>query len=245
METDTIRTETLDKLRKFDTPTICNLIELFEVRPRNVGFMDDRIKACFPEMPPIVGFAATATFRASMPPRKGDAYAGLATQVEHFAELSGPAMVVFQDLDSPPVAATFGEVMCTVYQTFGAVGLITSGAGRDLGQVRRIGFPVFTSGAICSHGYVHIPHLHAPVHVGGIAIYPNDLLHADCNGVTTIPVEIASEVADLGDEFAQAEAVILDGLREPGPTVKRLAELRAESQSQIEKLRARVSRARR
>jgi hypothetical protein len=28
-------------------------------------------------MPPIVGFAATATFRASAPPRQGDAYAGL------------------------------------------------------------------------------------------------------------------------------------------------------------------------
>ena len=152
-------------------------------------------------------------------------------------------MVVFQDLDSPPVAATFGEIMCSVYQTFGAVGLITSGAGRDLEQVRRIGFPVFTSGAICSHGYVHIPHLHVPVHVGGIAIYPNDLLHADCNGVTTIPVEIASEVADVGDEFVAAEAVILNGLREPNPTVKRLAELRAESQNLIEKLRARVSRA--
>ena len=47
-----IQPETLDKLRKFDTPTICNLIELFDVRPRDVGFMDDRIKACFPEMPP-------------------------------------------------------------------------------------------------------------------------------------------------------------------------------------------------
>jgi regulator of RNase E activity RraA len=244
METSTICTETLDKLREFDTPTICNVIELFEVRPRNVGFMDDRIKACFPEMPPIVGFAATATFRASMPPRKGDTCAGLAAQVERFAELSGPALVVFQDLDSPTVAATFGEIMCTAYQTFGAVGLITSGAGRDLEQVRRIGFPLFTSGAICSHGYVHIPQVHVPVHVGGIAIYPNDLLHADCNGVTTIPVEIASEVADVGDEFVAAEAVILSGLREPNPTVKQLAELRAESQGQIEKLRVRVSRAR-
>jgi hypothetical protein len=44
-----ITCETLEKLAKFDTPTICNLIELFDVRPRDVGFMDDRIKACFPE----------------------------------------------------------------------------------------------------------------------------------------------------------------------------------------------------
>ena len=238
-----IDTATLDKLRSFDTPTICNLIELFDVRPRDAGYMDDRIKACFPEMPPLVGFAATATFRASMPPRQGDGYASLDKQVERFEELSGPAIVVFQDLDSPPVGATFGEVMCTIYKTFGARGLITSGAGRDLDQVRGLGFSVFTSGAICSHGYVHIPHIHVPVHVGGIAVYPNDLLHADCNGVTTIPVEIAREVADIGDEFVEAEAVILNALRESGPSLEVLRTARAESQHRIQQLRQRVSRA--
>jgi len=140
-----ISPETLAKLRKIDTPTVCNLIELFNVRPRNLGYMDARIVAAFPEMPPMVGFAATATFRSAAPPRKGDAYAGTADQVERFGELSGPAVVVFQDVDSPPAAATFGEVMCTTYKAFGAVGLITSGAGRDLEQVRAIDFPVFTT----------------------------------------------------------------------------------------------------
>ena len=41
-------------------------------------------------------------------------------------------MVVFQDLDDPPVSATFGEGMCSTYQAFGSVGLITSGGGRDI-----------------------------------------------------------------------------------------------------------------
>ena len=43
-----ISTGVLSKLREFDTPTVCNLIELFEVRPRNEGYMDARIRACFP-----------------------------------------------------------------------------------------------------------------------------------------------------------------------------------------------------
>src|ERR1035441_2139236 len=42
-------------LAKFDTPTICNTIELFEVRPRTAGYMDGRVRACFPEMAPAVG----------------------------------------------------------------------------------------------------------------------------------------------------------------------------------------------
>src|SRR5215210_8084068 len=92
----TFALEVLDKLRTFDTPTICNLIELFEVRPRTAGYMDRRIKACFAEMPPIVGFAATATLRASSPPRGDDGYGSVQTQIERFADLSGPAIVVFQ-----------------------------------------------------------------------------------------------------------------------------------------------------
>jgi len=238
-----ISTKVLEKLREFDTPTICNLVELFEIRPRNTGYMDSRIQACFPEMAPLVGFAATATFRAGGPPREGDAYGSTTSQVERFGELSGPPVVVFQDLDDPAVAATFGEVMCTTYQTFGALGLITSGAGRDLDQVRDIGFPTFTTGTICAHGYCHILDVHVPVHVGGLAIYPDDLLHGDLNGVTTIPKDIAVEMADIADAFVAAEAVILGVLRGGTPSVARLQESIAEAQAQIAGLRKQVSRA--
>jgi hypothetical protein len=55
----------LDTLRKYDTPTICNVLELFDHRPRTAGYMDRRIQACFPKMPPMVGYAATATFRSA------------------------------------------------------------------------------------------------------------------------------------------------------------------------------------
>ncbi|MCC7353996.1 MAG: RraA family protein [Anaerolineae bacterium] len=238
----TIHPEVLAKLRQYDTPTICNLIELFEVRPRHTGYMDARIRACYPELPPMVGFAATAAFRASAPLRQGESYGSLEAQIERFGELSGPPVVVFQDLDDPSVAATFGEIMCTAYKAFGAVGLITSGTGRDLDQVRALKFPAFTNGACCSHGYVTILHVHAPVHVGGIAVYPDDLLHGDCNGVTTIPREIASELAEIADDFVGAEGVILDTLRSGTPSVARLREARAESHALIARLRARVSR---
>lgn len=239
----TISHEVLEKLGTFDTPTICNLIELFDVRPRNTGYMDARIQTCFPEMPPMVGFAATASFRAAMPPRKDDAYASMEAQVERYGELSGPPVVVFQDLDDPPVGATFGEVMCTTYQAFGAIGLITSGAGRDLDQVRAIDFPVFTNGTICSHAYNHILDVHVPVHIGGLTVYPNDLLHGDLNGVTTIPHEIAAELAGIGDEFVAAEEIVMEAMRGDSPAVAVLREARAEAKARIDELRSRVSRA--
>lgn len=200
-------------LRKFDAPTICNVVELFDARPRTAGYMDARIKACYPKLPPMVGYASTATFRSAAPPRAGNVYAGLGEQVASFAELPGPAVVVFQDLDDPVASATFGEVMCTTYKTFGAAGLITSGAARDLDQVEALAFPCFADGVICAHGYCHIVQINVPVHVGGVMVSPGDLLHGDCNGVTTILNELASAVAQACPEYMAAEAVVLDYLK--------------------------------
>ncbi len=73
-------------------------------------------------------------------------------------------------------------------------------------------------------------------------IYPDDLLHADVNGVTTIPKEIASEVVEVGDAYVAAEAVILDTLRQFGPDAKRLHEARIESRRQMDVLRKQVAR---
>ena len=233
--------EVLDKLAKFDTPTICNVIELFDVRPRNRGYMNERIQSNFPEMPPMVGFAATASFRSDAPPVGGDAYGSIQAQLELFESLAGPPVVVIQDLDDPPAAAVFGEVMCSTYQAFGSRGLITNGAGRDLEQVRDIGFPVFTGSTICSHGYCHLLHLGLPVRMGGITIQGGELLHGDANGVTTIPVEIASEIADVSAEFLDAEAIMLDYVKADGPKNRdKFNELREEFQDVVAKLKAKI-----
>ncbi len=233
----------LTKLAAFDTPTICNVIELFAVRPRNRGYMDGRVRANFPDFPPTVGYAATASFRSDAPPGKGDAYGSIEAQLEQFASLPGPAMVVFQDLDDPAVAAVFGEVMCSTYQAFGSAGLVTNGGGRDLEQVRELGYPVFTGSTICSHAYCHILHLGMPVRVGGLVVEQGDLLHGDANGVTSIPTEIASEIADVADRFVAAEAIMLDYVKASGDKSRaEFSKRRAEFQEVVAQLQAEVRR---
>ena len=230
----------LELLRKYDTPTVCNVIELFGLRPHTAGYMDARIQACFPGMPPMVGYASTATFRSAAPPRSGNVYSSLGEQVASFAELPGPAVVIFQDLDNPAASATFGEVMCTTYKAFGAAGLVTSGAGRDLDQVEALGFPCFTNGTICAHGHCHILQINVPVHVGGLSIHPGDLLHGDRNGVTTIPIEIVSAVAHACAEFMAAEAVVLDYCRSGRVDAKGFAAAHKECRDRIDRLAKRL-----
>lgn len=230
----------LDELRKYDTPTICNVIELFDVRPRTQGYMNRSIQCAFDDLPPMVGFASTALSRTFTKPTGGDGYGSVPDQIERFGELSGPAVVVFQELDGENGAATFGEVMCSSYRAFGAVGLITDGPGRDLDQVRAIDFPVFTQGVVCSHGNNHILDIHVPIQVGGITIYPNDLLHGDVNGVTTIPTEIAAAVADACAEFVAAEMVVIDLAQNGSPTLDQLRAANKEKAALTAALKKRV-----
>jgi regulator of RNase E activity RraA len=239
----TISQRTLDKLAEFDTPTICNVIELFDVRPRNEGYMDHRVQSCFPDLPPMVGFASTLCFRSDAPPAGGDAYGSIQAQLELFEQLPGPAVVVFQDVDDPPVSAVFGEVMCSTYKAYGSVGLVTNGGGRDLEQVRALDYPAFTGSTICSHGYCHMLHLALPVRVGGLMVNQGDLLHGDANGVTSIPPEIAAEVADIGDEFIAAEEIMLDYVKAPGEKDREeFSRLREQFSEVVEQLKSRVAR---
>ncbi len=61
----------LETLRRFDSPTLSNAIETFAIRPRDEGYMSMNIRSMFPELGPLVGYAATATIRARGPVQGG------------------------------------------------------------------------------------------------------------------------------------------------------------------------------
>ena len=54
----------LDALRKYDTPTLSNAIETFGIRPADEGFVSGGVRCLFPELGPMVGYAATAMIRS-------------------------------------------------------------------------------------------------------------------------------------------------------------------------------------
>lgn len=186
--------------------------------------MRPEIEARHPTMPPAVGYATTATFRSAHPGEEGEVYAGMPGHIEAMQEIPEPRFVVIQDLDDPPWAATFGELMCATYKRFGCAGLVTNGGARDLLQIEKLGFPTFTSCISVSHGYCRLIDVHVPVHVGGLDIRPGDLIHADANGVLVIPPDIAEDVARACPLFVEAERILLDYLALPDVSVEGFAE---------------------
>jgi regulator of RNase E activity RraA len=195
----------IEILKQVDTPTVCNVIELFKVRPNTEGFMNRSIKALFPELPPMVGYALTLKFQSSVEKKEKTAYDDLGTHAEALLKLPAPRVICIEDLDGGSAGANCGEMMASMYAAFGAAGLITSGMVRDTVAIRKRKFPLFAMGTVASHGYPSMSALNEPVTIGGVKINPGDLIHGDGDGVTTIPLDMAEDVAMLCKKFIAQE----------------------------------------
>jgi regulator of RNase E activity RraA len=215
--------EVLEALRRYDTPTLANTVETFEIRPRDQGFASWEIRCMFPEMEPMVGYAATATIRA----RGANTAGNHAVLYEHAQAVPGPSVAVIQDLDEPPGAgALWGEVQSNIFKALGCAGCVTDGCVRDLEEVRRLGFHFFAGSVGVSHAYVRVESVATPVTVGGLEVSPGDLLHGDRHGVLLVPREIAADLPAAADKLIAREQELIGWVQSPDFSYDRLAEMR-------------------
>ncbi len=207
MDRTEVSEEVLRKLEQYSSPTVSNVIELFDLRPRDEGFLGGDIRALTAAARrPVVGFAVTATVRTSAIPHSDERETPFPDHLRRISEVEAPRIVVLQDLDSPPRAATVGECMATAYAAFGCVGVICSGYVRDVVELERRGIPVFARGTVASHGYLRLVKVMVPVDVGDTRISAGTLLHADANGVVVVPRRIAHWVAAGCEDLERIEA---------------------------------------
>ena len=192
-------------LATIDTPTICNAIEHFKVRPLTEGFMGMRIRCMFPELGVMVGYAVTTTIDCSSPVK--EPVPGInARWLEAIQDSPQPTVMVSKDVGpNPDKSAHVGDEMIGAAMRLGMVGLVTDGGVRDVEQVRRLGFHYFAPGAVPSHGTNAIKNVNVPVEIDGVQISPGDLIHGDINGVTVIPQEIADRVYEVAIQVREKE----------------------------------------
>ncbi|MEM4312124.1 MAG: RraA family protein [Nitrososphaerales archaeon] len=205
-----INKEVLEELRKLNTPTVSNAIEVFDMRPRNSGFMDSSVKCITPELGVMVGYAVTAKIRAKDPALKdnNDITYDYWKNIEKVPE---PRVLVIEDLDQPKaIGAFWGEVQAHIHKALGCVGTVTDGGVRDVDEVKELGFHLFASSLIVSHAYVHIVEFGKPVKVGGIEVKQGDLIHGDKHGVLLVPIEIADKIPKAAQYIGEKERKIFE-----------------------------------
>jgi regulator of RNase E activity RraA len=222
--TDRLTLAELTELAAFDTPTICNALELVAPERRGVGFTTETLVCPFPELPPLVGYAKTGSVRAMERP-PADAAALRRARLDYYRYVADgelPKIVVLQDIDSRRGFGCFwGEVNTAVHQGLGVKGVITDGGVRDLGAIAP-GFGVLCGKVTPSHAYVRPVAFGNEVDVFGMLVRSGDLVHADRHGAVIIPHAVAKKVAAAAALCARREQPILEAARSPGFSIERL-----------------------
>ncbi|MCX7933279.1 MAG: RraA family protein [Rhodovarius sp.] len=220
----------LAALKAWDTPTICNAIELLQPARRGHGFTLRPFQVARPEMGPICGLARVGRIRAAFPSgrSKAEDRASRIGWYSYVADAAMPTVVVLQDLDEVPGTGAFwGEVNSAIHKGLGAEGCVTNGSFRDI-EALAPGFQIL--GIVNpSHAYVHVVDWAQPVTVHGMAVAHDEVVHADRHGAVVIPHECVTKLPAAIDLLARREAVILSMARAPGFDIEKLKAALAEA----------------
>jgi regulator of RNase E activity RraA len=203
----------LDALRQWDTPTICNGLEIVVPERRALGFTTVPMVAANRTLPPIVGLARTGLIRSKEKPR-GEIPTREAWY-EYVAAGDLPTIAVLQDIDDRPgFGAFWGEVQSTVHAGLGVAGCVTSGSFRDVDMLHA-GFQIIGCGVVPSHAHVHLLQMACEVNVFGMLTRDGDVIHADYHGAVVVPAEAVAKLPAAIDLVMRREKVILDLARAP------------------------------
>jgi len=216
----------ISKLQEFDTPTICNALEMVDPERRNFGYTDRSFFCLRPQMAPIVGIAKTATIRSLRPSiLSGDELK--LERVKYYSyiyEDDLPKIIVMQDLDGfrHGHGVFWGEFNSRIHKFLGCEGVITDGSVRDVPNLPT-DFQVLAAAIMPSHANIHIVDYGKQVNVYSMVVEPGSIVHADLHGAVTFDVTQAERVIECACQFVESERAMLDACKNPsGLTFEKL-----------------------
>jgi regulator of RNase E activity RraA len=149
----------------------------------------------------------------------GPAVTVLLKKDEH-KEGSAATQGMIQAIDTSPAGSVYvlvledgldygavGGLMATTMKVRGFAGAVVDASVRDLPQIQRIQFPVYSRGVSpgTTVGHYRSVGVNIPVTCAGVTVRPKDIITADEDGVVVVPFENAAEVLKKAQELDNTE----------------------------------------
>jgi 4-hydroxy-4-methyl-2-oxoglutarate aldolase len=140
-------------------------------------------------------------------------------KAEH-KEGSAATQGMIQAIDAAPAGSVYvivledgldygavGGLMATTMKVRGLAGAIVDASIRDLPQIQRIQFPVYSRGVSpgTTVGHYRSVGVNIPVTCAGVLVRPKDIIAADEDGVVVVPIEQAAEILKKAQELDNTE----------------------------------------
>ena len=152
-------------------------------------YLDHTMRAIFPTK-----FAGTALTVLLKKEENNDpnALSGMLEAIDS----GGPGSVYVMKVEDGADIAGMGGLMGTAMHARGFAGAVVDGGVRDLPQLIRIGFPVYSTGPVPSTSVSHYRFggKNIPLEIAGAHVEPNDIIVADQDGIVVVPRAHAAEV---------------------------------------------------
>ena len=215
-----IQVSDLVKLQAWDTPTICNALDLAAPNRRSIGFTTS------PLVPvgihgSLCGYVKTAKISGKNKPLDN------ATEIrtsyyKYVSEKLKPSIVLIEDIDNPAgFGAFWGEVNSAIHLGLGVKGLITNGVIRDLDQWAN-GFAALAGSIGPSHAYTQVLEYSKEVNIYGMQANDSDIVHFDKHGAVIIPKDVVTLLPSIIEKQMDKEAFILEAARSPDFDINKL-----------------------
>ncbi len=232
MTTPTYMEQTIQKLRKYDTPSVTNIVASYPKNPLCLGlfnpwtanwYTDQSIRCMFPELGRTVGYAVTCVFGMPDPNYTKLSFMDV---IDALDASQKPTVLVYQQKFPPHIADKVGLAggnMTAAMQAIGCVGAISNGPSRDIDEIRPTGFQYMLSGVTAGHGEFSVHAVNVPVTVGGMDVSPGDIIHMDENGACKFPSDKLEAVLTNLEAIQEQEETRIGLLRK----AKTAGEIRA------------------
>jgi 4-hydroxy-4-methyl-2-oxoglutarate aldolase len=122
-------------------------------------------------------------------------------------DASGPGNVYVMVLENGLDVAGIGGLMATAMKARGLAGAVIDASVRDLPQIQRIQFPVYSRGVspATSVNHFRFAGMNVPVTCGGVRVNAGDIITADEDGVAVVPKDKAEAVLKKAQELDDTE----------------------------------------